>query len=197
MALSAEQVNEQAASIAASVLNDSVIAAARCEQITQTMQLEAAGVGGATRGMAKFGSKLGRSMMPSVGKMAEGLRGAGLPDSFVLAVTTSQVHALEEKEKKGQLVPGAILRSWDREGLLASRGNDATAAMAVIPEDRQVLVLYLPLDGAQSKYLAAAARQMAAAGSPGKPTKFMIAKDPASQAVLEELVRTSPVHGPS
>ena len=102
------------------------------------------------------------------------------------------MHALEEKEKKGELVPGAILRSWDREGFLASRANDATAAMTVVPEDRQVVVLYLPLDGSQSKYLAAAARQMAAAGSPGKPTKFMIAKDAPSEAVLEELVRNSP-----
>ena len=99
MSLSMEQVNEQALGVASSVLNDSVVAAARCEQVTQDQQLEAFGVGGATRGMAKFGKKLGGAMMPSVGNMAKGLETGGLPKAFILAVTSNQVHAIEEKEK--------------------------------------------------------------------------------------------------
>src|ERR687885_91384 len=58
--MSAEQVNEQAAMVASQVLNDSVIAAARCEQVTQGQQLKAAGVGTATRGMANVGTKMGQ-----------------------------------------------------------------------------------------------------------------------------------------
>ena len=192
MSLSAEQVNEQAAGVATSVLNDSVVAAARCEQVTQDQQLAAAGVGGATRGMAKFGTKLGRGMMPSVGNMAKGLEGGGLPKTFILAVTSNQVHALEEKEKKGQLVPGKVLKSWDREGFSASLGGDAINAVSGVPEDRRVLTLYLPLDDSKNKYLAAAAKMQAAAGSAGQPTRFMIAKDEASDAVAKELVGNSP-----
>src|SRR5213595_2652492 len=105
--------------------------------------MAAAGVGGATRGMAKFGTKMGRAMMPSVGNMAKGLEGGGLPGSFILAVTKTQVHALEEKEKKGQLVPGDVLKSWDREGFRASVGGDAVNAVSGTPDDRQVLTLYL------------------------------------------------------
>jgi hypothetical protein len=190
--MSAEQVNEQAAQVASSVLNDSVVAAARCEQVTQDQQMKAAGIGGATRGMAKFSTKLGRGVMPGVGGMAKGLEGGGLPGSFILAVTGTQVHALEEKEKKGQLVAGDVLKSWDREGFRASLGSDAINATSGVPEDRQVLTLYLPLDGSKNKYLAASAQMQAAAGSAGQPTRFMIAKDEASEGVVKELVGNSP-----
>jgi hypothetical protein len=190
--LTAEQVNEQAAMVAASVLNDSVIAAARCEQVTQDQQMKAAGIGGGTRGVAKFGSKMSRAMMPSVGNMAKGLEAGGLPETFLLAVTKTQVHALEEKDKKGNLVPGKVLRSWDREGFRASLGNDAVNAASGVPGDRQALTLYLPLDDSKNKYLAASAEMMAHAGSPGMPTRFMVAKDEPSRAVVEELVGNSP-----
>jgi putative oligomerization/nucleic acid binding protein len=190
--LTAEQVNEQAAMVASQVLNDSVIAAAHCEQVTQDQQMKAAGIGGGTRRMAKFGTKMNRAMMPSVGNMAKGLEGGGLPESFLLVVTKTQVHALEEKEKKGKLVPGKVLRSWDREGFKASLGNDAVNAASGVPEDRQALTLYLPLDGSKNKYLAASANMMAAAGSAGMPTRFQVAKDDASRAVAEELVGDEP-----
>ena len=190
--LTAEQVNEQAAQIASSVLNDSVIAAAHCEQVTQDQQLKAAGIGGATRGMANVGTKLGRAMMPSVGNMAKGLESAGLPKSFILAVTKTQVAALEEKEKKGELKPGKVLKTWDREGFRASLGGDAVGAVSGVPDDRQVIVLYLPLDGSSNKYLAAAAEMQAKAGAQGQPTRFQIAKDEASQDLAKELVGDSP-----
>lgn len=192
MSMSAEQVNQQAAGVATETLNDSVVAAAHCEQVSQGQQLKAAGVGGATRGMAKFGSKMGRAMMPSVGNMAKGLEGGGLPGSFILAVTSTQIHAIEEKEKKGQLVPGKVLKSWDREGFRASLGNDAINAVSGVPEDRQAITLYLPLDDSKNKYLAAAAQMQAAAGGAGQPTRFQIAKDEASEALVKELVGNSP-----
>src|SRR5581483_724135 len=50
--------------------------------------------GGGSRMMAKFGKKMGEAMMPSVGGMAKGLEAGGLPKSFILAVTKTQVPAL-------------------------------------------------------------------------------------------------------
>jgi hypothetical protein len=192
MGLSAEQVNEQAMGVATSVLNDSVVAAARCERVTQDQQLEAFGVGGATRGAAKFGRALGGAMMPSVGKMSKGLEGGELPKTFILAVTSNQIHAIEEKEKKGQLVGGKVVESWDREGFRASLGNDAINAVSGVPEGRQVLTLYLPLTGSKNKYLKSGADLAAAAGSAGQPVRFMIAQDEASEALVKEVVGDTP-----
>jgi hypothetical protein len=192
MGLSAEQINEQALSVASSATNDSVIAAAHCEQVTQGQQLKAAGVGGGSRMAAKFGTKLGGAVMPSVGNMSKGLKGAGLPENFILAVTSSQIVALEEKEKKGELKAGKVLKSWDRQEVRASMGNDIVGAVSGTPEDRQLITLYLPLDGSKSKYLAAAANMQAAAGATGQPTRFQIAKDEASNALAKELVGDNP-----
>ncbi len=192
MGLSAEQVNQQAMGVATEALNDSVIAAAHCEAVSQDQQMKAAGVGGATRGMAKFGTKLGRGMMPSVGNMAKGLESSGLPGNFILAVTSSQVVALEEKEKKGELVPGKVLKSWDRANVSARMGDNTINAVSGVPEDRQGITLYLPLDDSKNKYLAAAAQMQAQAGAGGQPTRFQIAKDDASNALAKELVGDTP-----
>jgi hypothetical protein len=193
MGLSAEQVNQEATGVATEVLNDSVVAACHMEQVTQDQQLKAAGIGGATRGMAKFGTKLGEGMMPGVGNMAKGLRGAGLPENFILAVTSSQVHAIEEKDKKGKLVKGKVLKSWNRDEVRANmNAGQVMGAVSGTPEDRQVITLYLPLDASKSKYLAAAAQMQAQAGATGQPTRFQIAKDEASEAVAKELVGDAP-----
>jgi hypothetical protein len=190
--MSAEQINEQAMSLASSVLNDSVIAAAHMEQVTQDQQLKAAGVGGGSRMAAKFGTKLGGAMMPSVGNMAKGLQGGGLPESFILAVTSSEITAIEEKEKKGELKAGKVLKSWPREEIRASMGGQVVEAVSGTPGDRQEITLYLPLDESKSKYLAAAAKMQAAAGATGQPTRFQIAKDEASNALAKELVGDQP-----
>ncbi len=190
--MSAEQVNQQAMGVASSALNDSVVAAAHMEQVTQDQQLKAAGIGGGSRMAAKFGTKLGGAVMPGVGNMSKGLKGAGLPESFILAVTSSQIVAIEEKEKKGELKPGKVLKSWDRQEIRASMGNDVAAAVSGTPEDRQVITLYLPLDGSKSKYLAAAANMQAAAGVTGQPTRFQVAKDEASNALARELIGDQP-----
>jgi hypothetical protein len=193
MSLSAEQVNEQAISVATEALSDSVVAACHFEQVAQGQQMKAAGIGGVSRGAAKFGTKLGEMTMPGVGGMAKGLRGAGLPENFVLAVTSSQVHALEEKDKKGKLVKGKVLKSWDRDQVSASmNAAQVMGAISGTPEDRQVITLYIPLDGSKNKYLAASAQMQAQAGVAGQPTKFQIAKDEASEAVAKELIGGAP-----
>jgi len=192
MGLTIEQVNEQAYGVATTVLNDSVVAAARLEQVTQDQQLEAFGVGATTRGFAKFGKKLGGAMMPSVGNMAKGLESGFLPKTFILAVTSDQVHAIEEKEKGGKLVPGDTIKSWDRAALRATLGNDAISAVSGAPDDRQVLTLYIPLTDSKNKYLKASSDIAARAGSSGQPIRFMIARDEASQTLAKEVVGDQP-----
>jgi hypothetical protein len=192
MSLSAEQINEQALAVATSTLNDSVVAAAHLEQVTQDQQLKAFGVGGATRGMAKFGKKLGGAMMPSVGNMSKGLETGFLPKTFILAVTADKVHAIEEKEKGGKLEPGEVLKSWDRATFRASVGGGAIDAVSGAPEDRQVLTLYIPLTDSNNKYLQASSNIAAQAGSPGQPIRFMIARDEASETLAKEVVGDTP-----
>jgi hypothetical protein len=193
MSLSVEQVNQEAAGVATEVLSDSVVAACHFERITQGQQLKAGGIGAGTRGMAKFGRKVGEVTMPGVGKMAKGLEGSGLPENFILAVTSNQVHAMEEKDKKGKLVKGKVLKSWNRDEIRASMGNaQIVGAISGTPDDRQVITLYLPLDGSKSKYLAAAAQMQAQAGVSGQPTQFQIAKDEVSDAVAKELIGDAP-----
>jgi len=190
--LTDEQVNQQAATIASSVLNDSVVAATRCHQVTTDNFMKGAGVGGGSRMAAKFGKKMGEAMMPSVGNMAKGLETGGLPKSFILAVTKDQVAAVEEKEKKGQLVEGEVIKSWPREGFRASMGVAAMNAVTAMDDDHQLITLYLPLDDSKNRYLKASANIQAAAGVSGQPTNFMICKDESAQAVAEELVGNTP-----
>jgi len=190
--LSDEQVNQQASTVASSVLNDSVIAATRCHQVTTDDFAKGAGVGATTRGMARFGKKMGEAMMPSVGGMAKGMETGGLPKSFILAVTKTQVAALEEKEKKGELVDGDVIKSWPREGFRASLGVPALGAATAMDENHQLITLYLPLDDTKNRYLKAAANIQAAAGATGQPTNFKICKDETGEGLAQELVGNTP-----
>jgi hypothetical protein len=126
-----------------------------------------------------------------VGGMAKGLETGGLPKSFVLAVTESHVHALEDKRDGDNLVAGKVLNSWDRNGFRASLGPAIASAAQGVPDDRQVLVLYLPIEGGKNRYLQAAARNTAE--TPGMPHRFMVAKDAPSQGVIDALVSASAV----
>jgi Short C-terminal domain len=181
------RMNQEAAGIASSVLSETVVAATRCEQVTQDMKLGAAGLSGANRGMLRGMKAMNRVLMPSVGGISKELQSAGLPRSFVLAVTDSQVHALEDKHDGDSLVAGKVLKSWNRDGFLAKFTNQASNVASGVPEDRQVLTLFLPIEGGNNRYLQAAARNNAAAGSAGMPHKVMVAKDAPSQAVIDTL----------
>src|SRR5262249_26247391 len=144
-------------------------------------------VGAINRGLMRGMMKMNKAT--SVGRMADGLRTGGLPSSFVLAVTATKVYAIEDKDSGGELVAGKVLKSWDRDGFQARRGNPITNPALGVPEDRQVLILLLPIEGGNNRYLQAAARNTAA--SPGMPHKVMVAKDAASQAVIDTLASAS------
>jgi hypothetical protein len=188
--LSAEelQMNQQAASVAASVVSEAVEAATRCEQATTDMMAGAAGVGAINRGMMRGMKAFGGAMMPSIGGMSKELEGGGLPKSFILAVTASQVYAIEDKHDDGNLVAGKVLKSWDRQGFLAKLSPQGMNAMNGVPDDRQMLVLYLPIEGGKNRYLQAAARNTSAAGSPGMPHKVVVGTDAPSQGLIDTLV---------
>ena len=187
------RMNEQAKEVAAGVLGESVLAATRCEQITQDMNIEAAGMGKTMRGMAKFSRGMAKPMSMAMGtnKMEKDLRGGGLPKSFVLAITDSKVAAIEDKQRGGQLVAGDLVKTWGRDEI----SGRATAAMMVPGDDRQQLTLYLPADDVKSKYMKAAATQMAKMGVQGRPVNFLVAKDEASQKVIELMSANAPAPG--
>jgi len=174
--------NEQAVAAAGAVLSDPVEAATRAEQITTDMAAKQAGVGGGTRAMAKGGMKLMKGMtkvMPGMGSVRglDTMRDAGLPGTFLLAVTPTQVHAIEVKEKAGaDLAAGKVLSTWDRAGFQAKRGLDIAAQAQGVPPDRQQITLYLPN---------AKVAQMVP--GVGMPTQFMVGRDPASEALIKAL----------
>lgn len=192
-ALSEEEllINQQAASVAASVVPEAVVAATRCEQVTDAMTAEAVGVGAVTRWGMRVSRKVNRAMpaVTNVGGMAKYMEMAGLPDSFILAVTAGHVYALEDKRNGGQLVAGNVLKTWDR-GFRASLGSPQMQRSMGVPDDRQLLILFLPIEGGGNRYLSAAARNNPGAGF---PHKFMVARDAPSQRVMDELRPTSPI----
>jgi hypothetical protein len=190
------QMNAQAVSVASKAVGEPVDAAARCEQATQDMMLEAAGVGAVNRGFVKASKGLSRAMMPrTMGGMKQ-METGGLPNSFVLAASATKVYAIEDKHDHDKLVPGKIIKTWNRDEFRAKRnelqGMNVTSGL---PDDRQLLVIYLSLEGNKSKYMQAAQRQMDAYGSPGQPTRFALAKDEASEKLIAAVTANAPAPG--
>ncbi len=163
------QMNSQAAAVASTALGQPVEAATRCEQLsTKATQIYPAG------------GEVWSKQVPN---------GTGLPKSFLLAVTRSHIHALEDKQHRNELVPGRVIKSWDRAGFRAYVGGGAMATLGKVPEDRQMLMLFLPIDGDSSRIAQAIAQQRAAAGGrvPGQPHNFFIGKDAPSQRLVAAL----------
>jgi hypothetical protein len=163
------RMNEQAAMVAATVLGQPVEAATRCEQFsTKATQMYPAG------------GEVWSKQIPN---------GTGLPKSLVLAVTRSHIHALEDKQHRNELVAGRVIKSWDRAGFRAHTGNNAMAALGHVPDDRQTLMLFLPIDGDSGRVAQAIAQQRAAAGQriPSHPYTFFIGKDGPSRRLIAAL----------
>jgi hypothetical protein len=189
-------MNQQAASVASSVTGDAIEVAARCELCTQDMQLEAFGVGGFNRGFVKASKGLSRVMMPRTMGGLKNMETGGLPNSFVLAASKGKVYAIEDKHDGGQLVAGKVLMTWDRATFSAKRATaPVMAAITGVPDDRQLLTVYIPLDGGKSKYMQAAARIGEAAGSPGQPHQYALANDDASNRLIDAVTANGPMAG--
>ncbi len=173
-------MNQQSATVAATVLSQPVEAATRCEQAsTKATQMYAAG-----------GGDMRWKSVPN---------GTGLPKSFILAITRTHVYALEDKQHRGELVPGGVLKAWDRTGFRGQRGRDAMLAAHGMPDDRQSLILFIPIDADAGLIAQDIAQRRAAAGqrTPGLPHGFIVGRDPASQRVVDALASapTAPTGG--
>ena len=184
------RMNEQAATIAASVLSQAVEAATRCEQLTSDMKAQTMGM----EGLHRVDRALRGALMPSKARALNELGTAGLPNSFIFAVTSSHVHALEDNHNGDDLIAGKVLRSWDRAVVRARHAVENFYAGAV-PNDRQVLILYLPIEGVEGdriRHLTPAARTRARARG-DMPHQFIFARDAPSQRVIDALGATGPL----
>ncbi|WP_396928331.1 SHOCT domain-containing protein [Mycolicibacterium sp.] len=164
------RMNEQAASVAASVIGQPVEAATRCEQLSTK----------ATQMYPSSGGEVWSKQVPN---------GTGLPKTFLLAVARTHVYAIQFKEHRGELAPGGVIKAWDRAGFRAHTGNNAMTALGHVPDDRQALMLFLPIDGDASQIEQAIAQQRVAAGgrTPSRPFTFFIGTDAASARVVAAL----------
>jgi hypothetical protein len=190
------KMNEQAGTVAASAVGESVEAAARVEQCTQDMQLEAFGVGGINRGFVKGFKAMSKVMMPRTSGGLSQMETGGLPKSFVLAASSDKVYVIEDKQEGGKLVPGKVLNTFDRATFSARRAaHPVMSAISGVPEDRQVITIYLPLGKTKSKYMQAAARIQQAAGGPGQPHQMAFAKDDASNRLIDAITANAPAPG--
>jgi hypothetical protein len=186
------RMNEQAADVASKAVGESVEAAARCEQVTQDMRMEAAGVSGINRGIMKVMRAPARIFMPSTSSGLKKMQTGGLPKSFVLAATKDKVYALEDKHDGDKLVAGKVLKTWEREGFAAKKpASPGVNVSSGVPDDRQILIIYLPIDS-KNRYMKAADRQMQAYGSPGQPHQLALAKDEASQKLIDAVASKGP-----
>jgi hypothetical protein len=169
------QFNEQAGTIAASVLPEAVVAATRCEPAEKAESIP------------KYPSSAGagtRRVDPRTRKGAIYMRTHGLPDSFILTATAGHVYVLEDKRDGGQLVAGTVLKTWDRSAVLVRVPAEQVAAQYQrqygLPDDRQVILLWLPIDKDDP---------LPQAGEVGRgfPTQFIVARDVSSQRVIDAL----------
>jgi hypothetical protein len=108
-------INEQAATVAASVLSEAVVAATLTQSIVafeKTINRRSRWFG---RGVTEQNAYDNRIMSAEVW-----LASGGLPDSFILAVTAGSIYVIEDKRKDAQLFAGQVLKSWVRNGFRAS-----------------------------------------------------------------------------
>lgn len=109
------------------------------------------------------------------------MRTHDLPSSFILAVTAGHVQALEDKRDGGQLLPGRVLKAWDRRAVLIRVPTDQVQRLYEPAGDRQVVLLWLPIDKDDP------VPQAAAEGVRGVLHKFIVARDAPSQRLIDAL----------
>jgi hypothetical protein len=183
-------INQQAATAAAAVLSEAVVAATLCQS---KIPFE-----------AKFNHRsrwFGRGVTETqanenrITKAEDWLASGGLPDSFILAVTAGSICAIEDKRKGEQLFPGTVLKSWVRSGFRAS--VDPRPLSTTVPADCQLLRLCLPIEAVKnraiSRQLEKVAEMAAARGLPPVAEHaFVVARDAPTQGVIDALTQSSP-----
>jgi hypothetical protein len=184
------RMNEEAATIAETVLSQPVEAATRCEQLTRDMKAQAMGM----QSFSRIDKTLRGALMPRKAGARNEIETAGLPKSFILAVTSSYVHALEDKCDGEHLIAGNVVQSWDRTAVTARHATENFYS-GTVSNARQVVIVYLPTGGVDSdnfRYLTPAARTRARIGG-DMPIQMVFTKDAPSQRVLDALGATGPL----
>ncbi len=161
-------INQQAATVAASVLSEAVLAATRCEPAEKATRFTANPL---APGRVYHSTQAWENYM----------RTHGLPSSFILAVTAGRVHALEDKHDGGQLLPGRVLKAWGRSAVLIRVPTDQVQRIYEPAGDRQVVLLWLPIDKDDP------VPQATAEGVGGVLHKFIVARDAPSQRLIAAL----------
>jgi hypothetical protein len=183
-------INQQAATAAASVLSEAVVAATLCQS---KIPFETKAFG-RHRWFGK-GVTDTQANENRITKAEDWLASGGLPDSFILAVTAGSIYAIEDTRKGEQLFPGKVLTSWVRSGFRAT--VDTRPFGTSVPADCQLLRLCLPIEAvknrAMSRQLEKAAEMFAARGLPPVAEHaFVVARDAPTQGVIDALTKSSP-----
>lgn len=116
-----------------------------------------------------------------------------LPRSFIFAMTRSHVHVLREIYEGDELVGAEVVRTWNRAGFTSTRSNDDINRAARVPADQQILYLGIPPDGFADDFDRTMAASFAAQGRSGTPTEFVVARDAATDDVIEALGSKFPI----
>jgi len=124
---------------------------------------------------------------------------SSLPRSFIFAMTRSRVHVLKEIYQGDDLVGGEVVRTWNRAGFTSTQSNDSINRASGVPSDQQILYLGIPPDGFADDFDKRMAAGFVAQGRSGTPTEFVVARDNATQRVIDALGAKPPViiGGPS
>jgi hypothetical protein len=156
-------INQQAATAAAAVLSEAVLAATLC----QSRKPHLLG-----RGLAGLG---------------------GLPDSFILAVTAGSVYVIEDKRKREQLFAGQVLRSWVRSGFRASVDPRPFSPVPADCQLLRLILPIEPVKSpAMNRQLKKVAEMAAARGLPGAEFAFVVGCDAPTEGVIDALTQSSP-----
>lgn len=166
-------LNQQAATIAASVLPEAVVAATRCEPAEKASSV--------AKKVKLPGGTETRRVSETSRKAAIFLLNHGLPDSFILAVTAGHVYVLEDTRDGGQLVAGTVLKTWDRSAVFVRVPAEQVDAQYQrqyrLPDDRRVILLWLPV----------AKDDQSAPAMEAAVHKFIVGRDVPSQRVIDGL----------
>src|SRR3984957_17668811 len=180
-------INQQAATVAAAVLSEPVLAATLTQSIVafeQTINHRSRWFG---RGATEQNAYDNRISSAEVW-----LESGGLPDSFILAVTAGSIYVIEDKPKDAELFAGQVLKPYVGDGFRAS--VDRRPLRSAVPADCQMLRLVLPIEPvknrAMNRQLQKAAEMAAARGlPPGGEHGVVVGRDAPTEGIIDALVQ--------
>jgi hypothetical protein len=180
-------INQQAATVAASVLSEALVAATLTQSripFEKKFNHRSRWFG---RGVTEQGAYDNRIQSPEVW-----LASGGLPDSFILALTASSIYVIEDKRQGVQLFAGQVLKSWVRSGFRAS--VDRRPLSSSVPTDCQLLRLTLPIEPVKNRAInralqAAVERAEATGRPPAAEHAFVVGRDAPTEEVIKALTQ--------